>query len=126
MEDYNGRRSRRPHCSDPDFHRANIKTVVVDPELDGFRGHEVPLTDFMALADDLKSDADVPTAGTYLAGRAQQKSPAAPRSATGGTHLRAGNNCPIKHSLQRNAKPRQHLITSGNRGLEAALGLYRP
>src|SRR5688572_29366014 len=33
-----------------DFHRANIQTIIVDPELDGSGGREVPLTQFVALA----------------------------------------------------------------------------
>jgi hypothetical protein len=33
-----------------DFHRANVKTIIVDPELDGSGGEELPLTEFMARA----------------------------------------------------------------------------
>jgi hypothetical protein len=33
-----------------DFHRAQIETLVVDPNLDGSGGQEVPLTELMSLA----------------------------------------------------------------------------
>jgi hypothetical protein len=33
-----------------DFHRSNIHTIIVDPELDGSGGQELQLTEFMARA----------------------------------------------------------------------------
>ena len=33
-----------------DFHRANVQTIIIDPELDGSGGKEFALTEFMALA----------------------------------------------------------------------------
>ena len=38
-----------------DFHRADIRTIIVDPAIDGSGGQEVPLTEFLALADELKN-----------------------------------------------------------------------